>query len=532
MKKGLKGLAVLLASASVLAAAGCGGAGDGGNGKETLKITVSNLGFGTKWLDEIVDAFEDIYDVNVDVTPTVVANDLLKQLETGYQLDDLCMFAGVDYVWTPLRKGMYLQIDDVWNYTNEGETQTIREKTFEVFQQAFEHKGHYYSMPFITEIGGFGYNATTLDTLLGEGEWKKPKTTYELDALCDRIKAAGGYAFTWSNKENSCYWGMPISVWEAQWTTADFYNHARNGEAYDEESDSWVLDMTGEKIVPTKTEGLLKASEVAFPYINKDYGYSHQYSTSMTFVESQAAFAGVPYANDKKLVAFTPTGSWLYEESMEDIEYKLQEVGFMNAPVLSALSEKCSYYKTNKNFMELTASEKRAYDAALSAIVAYVDGDTTEKPVTVGALTVTDEDIELIREARKVAWTKDQAHAFVPKNAKNPELAKEFLRFFASDYAGELYSNATHGFTPYYTKITDGNKDFMNRFDEEVAEVINFCENKINTYIGVGFRMAGIDYEYAFFNADASKVYSACESVKNNDLRYWQENLRNAGLLN
>ena len=529
MKKGLKKVALVLAGLSVFAAAGCSG-GEENDGKQTLKITVSNLGFGTKWLYEIADAFEEIYDVNVKITSTVIATDLLKQLETGYQLDDLCMFAGANYVWTPLRKGMYIQIDDIWNTTIEGESCTIAEKTFDVFRDAYQHKGHYYSMPFLTEISGFGYNATTLDTLLGEGQWKKPKTTDELTALCERVKDAGGYAFTWSNKENSCYWMMLCDVWEAQYNTADYYNHLKKAQIWDEESGSYVLDLEGKVIEQNK--GLLKAAEVAYPYINKDYGFSHQYSTSMTFVESQAAFAAVPYANDKKLVAFTPTGSWLYEESMEDIEYKLQEVGFMNAPLVSALSEKCSYYATNKNYKDLSVAEKRAYDKALSAIVAYVDGDVTEKPTTVGNITVKDEDIELVREARAIARTKDQAHAFIPKNSKNPELAKEFLKFFASDYAGELYSNVTHGFSPFYTKITDGNKDFMNRFDKEVAEVINATSNKINAYIGVGFNLSAINWEYTFFNGDEGVVNRAYENYISTNKRYWNDKLRSAGLLN
>lgn len=528
MKKVSKKLALLLASISMFGAIGCGGGA--GNGKRTLTITVSNLGFGTKWIDELADEFEKIYDVNVDWDPTIIAKDLLTQLETGYKLDDLCMFAGVNYVWTPLRKNMYVQIDDVWNTTLEGETVAIKDKTFDVFKQAYLYKDHYYSMPFITEIGGFGYNATTLDKLLGEGNWELPKTTYQMDALCQSVKTAGGYAFTWSNKENSCYWGIDVDIWAAQYNTAEYYNNAQQAKVYDETSGKYVLDLEGK--LAQENLGLLKACEVAFPYINKDHGYSHQYATSMTFVESQAAFASVPYAGDKKLVAFTPTGSWLYEESMEDIEYKLQDVGFMNAPIISALSEKCSYYQSSKAFIDLPVAEKRAYDAALSAIVDYVDGDRADKPTQISGLIIKDEDIELVRAARQVAWTKDQAHAFIPKNAKNVDLAKEFLKFMASDYAGELYSNVTHGFTPFYTKITDGNRDFMNRFDEEVADVINFCTKKINTYSAVGFLYNTIDYEYTFFNGDEGTVTRAYNSYLSSNAKYWTEKLRNAGLLN
>lgn len=502
------------------------------NRENTLYITVSQLGFGTDWIYEMEKEFESIYNVEVKINPTVIAKDLLTQLESGYQLDDLCFFAGVDKVWEVMLAGKFMEIDDIWSATVEGETTSVSEKTLPEWVEAYNVNGHYYSLPFISEIGGMGYNRTTLDTLLGEGNWSLPRTTEELTALSERVKNAGGYAFTWSNKENSCYWGIATDTWAAQYDGAENFNRSSFAEIYDEESGEWIIDQTGEML---NREGYLKAYEAAYVYINQSYGYSHQYCTSMDFMQSQYAFAGGGYANDKKLVAFTPTGSWLYEETKQDFEEKLQEIGFMNTPVISSLSEKLSYYADGDTaFSALSSDKKSSYDAALSAIIAYVDGDTTEKPTSVGGLAITDEDIARVKEARQAVYLKDQAHAFIPYNSRNPELAKQFLLFFCSDFAGEIFSNVTHGFSPFYIKVNETNEGFMNGFDKEVEKVANNSEQRIGVWHKANFYYSRPAVENNFFNNSGAnntpeKLYANFKEI-NTKNGSWRSRLEQAGL--
>ena len=351
----------------------------------------------------------------------------------------------------------------------------------------------------------------------------------ELDALCDRIKDAGAYAFTWCNKENACYWDY--NTWQAQYDGKDAHVNSHAAKAYDEATDSYVLDTTGDKILGMK--GWLRAHEVMQKYIYKENGYSHKYCTSMQFAESQAAFAGIPYANDKKLVAFTPNGSWLYEENYEDFAYKNQEIGFMRFPVISSLCEKLSFYADGDTaFIDLDANKKAAYDAALIAIIDYVDGTTATAPTSVGDLTVTAADIERVREARNVAKLKDQAHAFIPHNAVNPDLAKKFLVFLCSDYAGELYSSVTHGFMPTYVKVTESNEVYLHRFDKDVAEIVNTSGAIVTPDSRFGFGYKTVTAEDYFANGTTyygtpQETYEKCYYKINHDL--WDDKLRVAG---
>ncbi len=517
----------------VCACALCAFACDGGNKKprsETLTITVSNLGFGTNWLYAIADEFERLYDVDVQISPTVIAKDLLTQLDNDYQLDDLCFFAGVSSVWSTMRRGKFTQIDDVWEMTIDGETKSVKEKAVPEYVEAYKFNDHYYSVPFITEIMGLAYNKTTLDTLFGKNNWSLPRTTNEMNAFCDSIRQKEAYAFTWCNKENACYWGGVIEIWQAQYDGAEQYNHMALAEKYDPETDSYVFDTTGELL---DMKGKLRALEVAEKYIYKDNGYSHRYATSMQFAESQAAFAGIPYANDKKLVAFTPNGSWLYEENQEDFDYMLQDIGFMTAPVISSLSEKLSYYNSDGEFNKLSATEQAAYDEVLLAIVDYVDGKTATAPTTVGGYNVSAADIERVREARNIINTKDQAHAFIPFNSQNPTLAKKFIEFFCSDYAGNIFSTVTHGFSPFNSQVTSDNESFLNDFDKDVANLLNNSAKKILYYSRTGFWISTSTPEDMFqktgMYGTAEKAYYDYYVAKNKEI--WQDKLRVAGML-
>ncbi len=542
MKKMKKMMACTL-SAMLLAgvATGCGPTK---SDEDTLTITVSNLGFGTEWLDKLEVEFERIYDVEVKIEPTVITDKLLTQLEAGYQMDDLCLFAGVSAAWDTMRLGCFTQIDDVWASTPEGDSQTIAQKATAMgFDDSYKMvDGHYYSMPFIIETGGLAYNKTTLDTLFGAGEWELPKTTQELIAFSAEIKSKDAYAFTWCTAENAYYWDLIESVWAAQYNGIEKANYMPQGKIYDDSTSSWVIDTEAKML---EYLGRQRAYEVESILLLKDdgtasSGYSHQYCTSMEFIESQSAFAGMGYANDKKLVAFTPNGNWLYEETKDVIEYNMQNVGFMQAPVLSSIVENFTNYSTATNgtdFDDLSAADKAKYDSVLVAIIDYVNaGKTGEKPTTVSGFAVTDADITYVESAMGITLLKDQAHAFIPINSKNPTLAKKFLTFFASDYAGQLYSSVTHGFNPFHVELDADNENFYNDFDKDVYNVLTKTQNKLKPYSKHGFYISRPTPESIFFTPNKQlygtpdKAYGRYKEM-NTSNGGWTNKLRQAGLL-
>ena len=537
MKKIVRTLACALCAIMMAVPLGCNSVGGGrGHDKDTLTITVSNLGFGTNWLREIAKSFESAYNVTVKINSTVITSQLLSQLENNYPMDDLCFFAGVSAAWSTMRKGKFEVIDDIWAATVEGEDVPISEKTLPVWKEAYNFNGHYYSLPFISETMGLAYNKTTLNKLLGN-DWALPRTSLELEALCARIKAAGAYAFTWSNKENACYWNGVTNTWIAQYDGADNFIHNSMGQYYDESSDEWKLDMDPlEDGHILSRKGTLRACQAADIFVKQDSptvgGYSHQYATSMEFMESQRAFAGNGYTSDKKLVAFTPSGSWLYEESYEDITETLQEVGMMKVPVISAFVEKLSFYNSG-DYNALSADQKVSYDEALVAIIEYIDGGKQgAAPTSVGGHVITADDISSVEAARGVQYVKDQAHAFIPTTGQNKDLAREFLKFFCSDYAGAIYSRSTHGFSPFYLKVTDDNKDYLNSFDLEIADLfkssnIIYSPSKYGFWVNYGAVENNL-FTGAGTYGTPQKMY---EGIYQAQSTQWQSKLQSAGLL-
>jgi len=539
-----------VALATLLAATPLASCGPKGGDENTLNIIVSNLGFGTDWLEAISTEFERIEGVEVEWESTINHANMLTQLETGYDLGaDILMFAGVSAIWETMRLGLMTNINDVWNSTPDGETQTIAQKVHPAFAELYKMiDNNYYSMPFITETSGMAYNETTLDTLLGKGNWALPRTTNELTALAQRVKDAGGYGFTWVNKENAFYWGGATSTWAAQYDGIDFANHRNKAEIWDETQQKYVVDVEAKAL---DALGYHRAYEIESKYALKSElgGYSHQYCTSMEFMESQAAFAGTGYGNDDKLVAFTPNGNWLYQESMQDIEDEMQDIGMMGYPIISSIVEKFENYPhpvsvQNSYFKDLDDATKAQYDAMLIDIITYINaGKTGSKPTGIEGFAITDNDIAYVESAMQVATAKDQAHAFIPTYVK-PEkvaLAKKFLTFFASDYAGQLYGSVTHGFNPFYIKMDDDNKDFYVDFDYDSYNILNKT-NWIMPYSKVGFYFARPVPE-AFFDGAGNNKYKGDPDLMFADLKamnmkiqagnttVWEYRLRQAGLV-
>ena len=151
---------------------------------------------------------------------------------------------------------------------------------------------------------------------------------------------------------------------------------------------------------------------------------------------------------------------------------------------------------------------------------------------------ITEADIERVRAARGVAFLKDQAHAFIPAAAGNPDLAKKFLRFFCSDYAGSIYSTVTHGFSPFYVKVDETNK-FLNGFDKTIADIVSRSEGKVLPWILLGVNIKTPNVEGNFFTPSTSQ-YGTPElfynQYRNSNLQevngksVWQTMLEAAGL--
>ena len=521
-----KTVALLCAAAMAFSFASCGGNDTYDPlDPDQIKLVVSDLGFGTDQFYAIAEAFETTHPgKKVEVEETVLSSALISQLEAGSFVGDICMFND-DALWRKWRSGIMTPLDDVLSSVPDGETLTVEEKCDPALIEAYEvSDGHYYSVPWINENTGFVYNETALNILLGENQWELPKTTEELYDLCDRIKSAGGYGFVW----NDAY--IDTTIFEAQYNGREAFNNMRAGKYYDEESGEWVLSDAENLQCLSENTGYLRAMEQLEKIIGQ---YSHQYCRNMTFIYAQAAWAGIPYANDTKLSVFMPNGDWAYNETKDYFDETGHVPGFMKVPVVSDLVERLSLYEDGETpFSQLSEAKKAEYDRVLRAMIDYVDGDTQTPPTWKGN-PISEEDMAIVREARSLLMGKSQAQAFIPSNSTKKELAKEFLVFMASDMAIQIYSQNTNGLSPYLDQEQYTSVSFDSKFMNEVTEVCSESQKAVYAYTDVKMSGYYLPHTTSYAQAFSGGNYTA-RGLWEADIAYYKANwntiLKNAGL--
>lgn len=522
-----KNLVAILCAVSTLSSfAACSPKSDGYDplNQDQIKIIVSDLGYGVEHINQIAKAFENTHPgKTVVVEDTVLSPQLIAQLEAGSFIGDICMFND-DVLWKKWRSGMMTTLNDVVAAIPDGEDKTVGEKTvsIETYQMS---NGNYYSLPWMNSVSSYAYNKTALDSLLGVGKWELPKTTSELWAMSDEIQAKGGYGFVWEGS----YLGGTFNAYMAQYNGTDTTLHYYEGEYFDESTQTWKLSDADNVQCVSMNTGYVRAAEQIEKMIKQ---YSHKYSRNMTYIQAQAAFAGIGYADDKKLSAFMPNGDWMYHETKDYFDETGHVPGFMRMPVISDIVETLELYQDGETaYADLSAEKKADYDTALRAIIDYVDGDTTTAPQYKGE-DVSENDIQRIREARAVISGSGQDSMFIPNNSSKKDLAKEFMVFMASDMAVNIYSQYTNGLSPWVSETTFDAISFDAPFMKDVLSVVSVStaftkpHNELSLYFP---KTTSFDQAFASGSYTAKTLVEADVKIYKEQ---WNTILKNAGLLN
>ncbi len=521
MKALTKILAVCLVAVSLFTLAACGGGKDEvPEGKTELKITYFNGGYGGEWLEQMKAAYE-VYNKNahITLTPYTGKTNPISQIEGGSVVYDLYF---MNSTGMGLAAGGYLEdLTDVYKSNATGDDKTVEAKMLPAYQKYFDLSGvsqvsgQYYAMPWATGYSGLIYNKTTLDKLFGENAYSLPRTTDELTSFSDQIVGKGGYPFVWSSQTE--YWTFMFNIWWAQYEGAQGYEDYFTGTVRDENGNPSV-DLNAQVL---RQQGRLESFKLLEKYMKKSNGYSHKNCDSMDFMSAQAAFFGRGYANDKSLCAFMINGDWTDSEMKLSAAKYNQDVRFMRAPIVSALGTKLGITETE-----------------LRAVVDYVDGVSNEAPAInpTGKYGV-QEVIDAVREARQMVYDLGRHHnVVIPKGAKQVELAKDFLKFFASDSASEIYVDALEGLNlPYGYAPTNTTKfsTFVKSLNEAYPNPVPVSYYKTTplTFAGNLYTHADV-FETSLFGG----VKTAQDLFNNTITRYtvtrnWNDMLKVSGLI-
>ncbi len=455
MRKMKRILCLALAGAMVVSmGAGCGKKTGGGNrDKSTLNISVFDGGYGTEYLETIAESFEAEYPgVNVEIETTDLFAEIQQQVEADRYVADVIITTS-SYTGYGA-KGKVLDITDVYESYPYGEDgmKTIKEKLGET-ADANEFDGVYYQLPVHAGSTGIVYNKVYLDAIYGEDNYELPVTSKQLVDMAKDIKAKKGWATVYTCSTDAEYAVWLRDIWTAQYLGYDAYKNFYDISYVDGSGNVKKAETAAEL-----TGSLDKARESALKplaeFMSSSLGYAPPSSASMAYQQAQAYFVGFTAQSDVKVVdghegaAFMINGDWLYKEVEKYGEEVELDIRFMRTPVNSAIIDKLSTVNSEEQLVE-----------CIKYVDTMIDGTEGTKP---GYLS--DEDCNTLFDARRMVWTTHaQQIATIPTTCTDETLAKDFLKFLASDASALLYSDTL-----------DGMKSV---FNDEV-----YAENKQNSF--------------------------------------------------
>lgn len=246
--------------------------------------------------------------------------------------------------------------------------------------------------------------------------------------------------------------------------------------------------------------------------------------------------------------AMMVNGDWLENELLKtqsgiEASYtkeELQDIRMMKTPIISAISDKLSYYTEDASWDEISADKQEAYDAKLREIVDYVDGVSSTMPAF-----ATEADVKIVAEARQVIYSIGSYHGCaIPVYSTAKDIAKDFLKFMASDEGCAIYQQNTNGAMlpfDYDYKAVEGYDDcsvFAKNNMDTIANAITFCQpNHRATWLAGGLApYSGVtSLCITFGTADAATKKTAKQIIQNTksvwDVGKMTRLLENAGII-
>ncbi len=480
MKK--KILATVLAATSLcscFAGVGCGG----GEKKDpnALQISVVNVGYGAKWATELAKAYSEKTGTKVQVDDSYTGgldkgfiDELLSNAtETDIYFSRDSMF---DYATSgTTAAGTYYEcimedLTEFYTADNPYDDKTVAEKLDPDILRDItvqrDGKDKQYTVPWVSDILGILYN----EKIFNDNNLTVPKTTDQLVQLCFDIKKIDGLT-PFVDSYSSSYFNVVQEHWMTQFEGCETMDKLWQGYGAD-----------GKRYMPSllQYEGLLETYRVLYDLMNAENNFIHKDSKDLTFTAAQNYIL-----NSQKGVAMMPNGDWIQREMEDNYDADEIEIQMMKMPVISAINEKLSYYADgNTEYCNLDATKKAKYDKALTAIIDYVDGTTTDIPDEVEGLKIDAADITRVEEARNMVTGWSFGHiGYIPTYSNKKDVAKDFLHFMVSDEGLRIFTEATKGSTqPYaFDYLNDSSTSaVMNDFAKGVYKI--FTESNVRAY--------------------------------------------------
>lgn len=464
-----KTLAMALATTTVCSFAACGGGGsDIVKDANTLNVRIRSAGWGTTYIEALKKQFEETfaeegYKINLlapkaDLVSTNVYRDIYSKSGVDvYFTEDVTAEDGV----TGDFGQVFADLTDIYSkpaikFDGTEETETIGEKlTSEHPNHVYD--GKYYSMPYVYGCGGLVVNTR----VLSEYGLELPRTTNELFACAEKIMEQAAstdvFPFTYSNSGNHYYKGL-LTCWMAQYGGIEEYEQFWSFQK--KNGDGTYTDMTTDCYEVFNTDSLKEAFTSFFRF----------YDVNMCALGSgQQDVNGAQAQIMKGTAVFYSVGSYFFNEEFTRFNQYVNDVTFINKPVISSLGIKLFGSGTSYNFSDAKCDE------VLSTIIKYADQHKLAAEIEPLAevdcgVSLELEDVETVCERRGYMGDGSGASVVVAENSPKKELAATFLRFCASREAGELMAKEMNSSSPW---AVDAQKDSQYQYLKGVYNILS-----------------------------------------------------------
>lgn len=583
MKKCKRILIGLLASLlMVVWSAGAVGCNKKDDSPETLEIYIEKMGYGVDWLDDIIEAFKqeqwvkDKYpNLNIPKPEARVnQGSATQRVIAGAKSNTADLLFGTTTAtgWiyrSDEESSNFEELSDVYNSEVPGETGVIfKEKMLPSIRSWVEQPDLskadtdpdakvYHVFPWINGYIGMLYNKDNLDKLLGKDNYTMPRTTDEwMEMVRSIIKVQKDKGL--DNTDDAfinpfiyapvMYWGASVSTWWAQYETRSGYEKYFLGTARIN-----GRDQLSPKVLEQK--GKLRSfqtieSFVGAPGIDGEAGTEEIYDkVDEDSFKAQNTFdrIQVKYINGQGV--FMPNGDWFDLEMRNAVEAgKGSDITYMKLPIISAVSEKLSYYKAGDTVFDKNAdgttkegdATRKVYDELLRKLVDHVDGKCDKNEVEAlytakgKSIDRLDADIEHIREARHLMAPVEGHEAFIPSYATAKDIAKDFLRFMATDKAIRIFAESTKGCsTAFSYDVIAQNPDLYDTFTDIQKQRLSMVQNGgISMPVKASYRLAMLGgFDMSRYPSGSIEVNFSSESGRktaeemvNYDINYYTQN--------
>lgn len=464
---------------------------------DVLKLGVLAKGYGDEYVYALAEAYETKTGVKTIVEKSTPLDTALRSMvQAGEEINDIDIFfdiwnTGMNAVATKNYVNGYerafVSLSDIYDKELEGygTGKTLKETVMPYALQACTWggeegfgDGEQYFVCYVTGMEGLVYNAT----LFEKYGLEVPKTTNQMFTLMEQMKKLdnGTYAknddgrniYPYIYSGNVNYTNFPAKAWWAQYDGLEVFELAQKGKNAD---GVYTVDSL-------KSAGKLSAFNIASKLLAQDSGYFDTTAYASAFTDVQVKFL------DNQAFMMS-TGEWLEREMSDNFGDSSVDVRFMRIPMNSDIVNKCDSVKTEEQLVET---------------IAYIDGDTSERPVY-----LSDADLEKLVEARSIYASEGNQHiAYIPVYSDMVDSAKDFLLFMLSKEGQEIVMERCNGNTaPLNVNFTTF---------EQYANISDFQKSKLEMMVSdIGVSLVGDIYVHPMAYAGGVRVFYDSPNMEN-----------------